>query len=156
MSAMENIERVELGANSLKEVPKLTMNGLNNLFEFGVGEGVMTSVGGIVIGSDSLNSLSSFNFTRFSNVMDIAIGNRSLNIATSVIQLQDNSIDKHEYNHRNKDEDLLFISKYEDYKSRYSVSKKKSKDEEVKIQNLEFNIQNLRFKAVKFLTAFSI
>lgn len=85
MSAMENIERVELGANSLKEVPKLTMNGLNNLFEFGVGEGVMTSVGGIVIGSDSLNSLSSFNFTRFSNVMDIDIGNRSLNIATSVI-----------------------------------------------------------------------
>ena len=48
------------------------------------------------------------------------------NIATSVIQLQDNSIDKHEYNHRNKDEDIQFISKYEDYKSRYSVSRNKS------------------------------
>ena len=48
------------------------------------------------------------------------------NIATSVIQLHDNTLDKHEYNHRNKDEDLQFISKYEDYKSRYSVSKHKS------------------------------
>lgn len=46
------------------------------------------------------------------------------NIATSVIQLQDKSIDKHEYNHRNKDEDLEFISRYEDYKSRYRVSSK--------------------------------
>lgn len=46
------------------------------------------------------------------------------NIATSVIQLYDNSIDKHEYNHRNKDEDVEFISRYENYKSRYSVSKK--------------------------------
>ena len=46
------------------------------------------------------------------------------NIATSVIQLQDKSIDKHEYNHRNKDEDLEFISRYEAYKSRYRVSSK--------------------------------
>ena len=48
------------------------------------------------------------------------------NIATSVIQLQDHSIDKHEYNHRNKDEDVIFVSKYENYKTRYSVSKKKN------------------------------
>ena len=54
------------------------------------------------------------------------------NIATSVIQLQDQTIDKHEYNHRNKDEDLAFVSKYEDYKSRYSVSRK-NKAEEAKI-----------------------
>jgi len=47
------------------------------------------------------------------------------NIATSVIQLQDSSIDKHEYNHRNKDEDVVFVSRYEDFKSRYSVSRKK-------------------------------
>ena len=51
------------------------------------------------------------------------------NIATSVIQLQDSTIDKHEYNHRNKDEDIQFISKYEDYKSRYSVSKHKALEE---------------------------
>ena len=46
------------------------------------------------------------------------------NIATSVIQLYDTTLDKHEYNHRNKDEDLEFVSKYQDYKSRYSVSHK--------------------------------
>ncbi len=45
------------------------------------------------------------------------------NIATSVIQLYDSSLDKHEYNHRNKDEDIEFVSKYQDYKSRYSVSR---------------------------------
>ena len=44
------------------------------------------------------------------------------NIATSVIQLYDKTLDKHEYNHRNKDDDLEFVNKYQDYKSRYSVS----------------------------------
>ena len=48
------------------------------------------------------------------------------NIATSVMQLQDTTLDKHEYNHRNKGEDIQFVSRYEDYKSRYSVSKKTS------------------------------
>ena len=46
------------------------------------------------------------------------------NIATSVIQLHDKTIDKHEYNHRNKDEDMEFLSGYENYKSIYSVPKK--------------------------------
>ena len=50
------------------------------------------------------------------------------NIATSVVQLHDSSIDKHEYNHRNKDEDMLFVSKYENFKSRYSVSRKKQEE----------------------------
>ena len=50
------------------------------------------------------------------------------NIATSVIQLYDSTLDKHEYNHRNKDEDLEFVSKYQDYKSRYSVSKNKASE----------------------------
>lgn len=48
------------------------------------------------------------------------------NIATSVIQLYDSTLDKHEYNHRNKDEDLEFVSKYQDYKLRYSVSRKQN------------------------------
>lgn len=48
------------------------------------------------------------------------------NIATSVIQLQDSTIDKHEYNHRNKDDDMVFVSNYENFKSRYSVSRHKS------------------------------
>ena len=51
------------------------------------------------------------------------------NIATSIIQLQDSTLDKHEYNHRNKDEDIEFVSKYEDYKSRYSVSRKNPEEQ---------------------------
>ena len=51
------------------------------------------------------------------------------NIATSVIQLHDQSIDKHEYNHRNKDEDLEFINRYENYKSRYYVAKTQNPDD---------------------------
>lgn len=46
------------------------------------------------------------------------------NIATSVIQLYDTTLDKHEYNHRNKDEDIEFKERYKDYKSRYRVVKK--------------------------------
>ncbi len=46
------------------------------------------------------------------------------NIAMSVIQLQDRSFDKHEYNHRNKEDDLEFNMRYQDFKSRYRVSKK--------------------------------
>ena len=51
------------------------------------------------------------------------------NIATSVIQLHDQSIDKHEYNHRNKDEDLEFVNRYENYKSRYYVAKSQNQDD---------------------------
>ena len=46
------------------------------------------------------------------------------NIATGVIQLHDITINKHEYNHRNKDEDMEFKNRYKDYKSRYKVPKK--------------------------------
>lgn len=46
------------------------------------------------------------------------------NIATGVIQLHDITINKHEYNHRNKDEDLEFKARYKDYKSRYKVTKR--------------------------------
>lgn len=52
------------------------------------------------------------------------------NIATSVIQLHDITINKHEYNHRNKDEDMEFKNRYKDYKSRYKVTKRNK--EEVK------------------------
>ena len=44
------------------------------------------------------------------------------NIAISVIQLKDSTLGKHEYNHRNKDENEEFIAKYKDYKSRYKVT----------------------------------
>ena len=46
------------------------------------------------------------------------------NIATSVIQLHDATIDKHVYSHRNKEEDKEFTDRYKDYKSRYRVEKK--------------------------------
>ena len=48
------------------------------------------------------------------------------NIATSVLQYRDATLDKHEYNHRNKQEDLAFVSKYKDYKLRYNVKKKET------------------------------
>lgn len=50
------------------------------------------------------------------------------NIATSVIQLHDTTIDKHEYNHRNKDEDIDFVNRYQAYKSRYYVAKSETSD----------------------------
>ncbi len=46
------------------------------------------------------------------------------NIATSVIQLHDVTLDKHVYSHRNKEEDKEFNDRYQDYKSRYRVEKK--------------------------------
>jgi len=46
------------------------------------------------------------------------------NIATSVIQLHDTSLNKHVYSHRNKEEDTEFTNKYQDYKTRYRVEKK--------------------------------
>lgn len=50
------------------------------------------------------------------------------NISTSVIQLYNTTFDKHEYSHRNKDEDLDFKIKYQDYKSRYRVKKKETEN----------------------------
>ena len=47
------------------------------------------------------------------------------NIAISVIQLKDSTLGKHAYNHRNKDEDEVYIDKYKNYKSKFSVSKPK-------------------------------
>ena len=47
------------------------------------------------------------------------------NIAISVIQLKDSTLGKHAYNHRNKDEDEVYINKYKNYKSKFSVSKPK-------------------------------
>ena len=46
------------------------------------------------------------------------------NIATGIIQLTDNTLKKHEYNHRNKEDDLEFKNRYQNYKSIYSVQKK--------------------------------
>jgi len=47
------------------------------------------------------------------------------NVAISILQLKDNTIDKHKYNHRDMDEEEenKFKSKYQNYKSRFSVPK---------------------------------
>lgn len=49
------------------------------------------------------------------------------NIATSVVQLYDTTFNKHKYSHRNKDEDLEFRAKYQDYKTKFKVRKKNKK-----------------------------
>ena len=54
------------------------------------------------------------------------------NIATGVIQLHDITLNKHEYNHRNKDEDMEFKNRYKDYKSRYKVTKRDKETSYVK------------------------
>ena len=50
------------------------------------------------------------------------------NVAISVIQQKDISLGKHEYNHRDKDEDEEYITKYQDYKSRFAVSKEENQE----------------------------
>ena len=94
MSSMPNVKTVNIGSNSLPHIAALTMNGLNALHNFEIGEGVMTSVDGIVIGSNSLNALPSFNFTGFVNVTNIHIGNNSMNVVTNVIASGLNELEK--------------------------------------------------------------
>ena len=51
------------------------------------------------------------------------IAAHSSNIAISIIQLYDIKFNKHQYSHRNKEEDLDFNIEYRDYKSKYRVKK---------------------------------
>ena len=108
MSSMPNVKTVNLGTNSLAHIAALTMNGLNGLYDFVLGEGVMTSVGGIVIGSNSLNALPSFNFTGFANVTNIHIGNNSMNVVTNVIASGLNELEKIEVG----DDSLMVVTAY--------------------------------------------
>ena len=108
MSSMPNVKTVNLGTNSLAHIAALTMNGLNGLYDFVLGEGVMASVGGIVIGSNSLNALPSFNFTGFANVTNIHIGNNSMNVVTNVIASGLNELEKIEVG----DDSLMIATAY--------------------------------------------
>ena len=108
MSSMPNVKTVNLGTNSLTHIAALTMNGLNELYDFAMGEGVMTSVDGIVIGSNSLNALPSFNFTGFVNVTNIHIGNNSMNVVTNVIASGLNELEKIEVG----DDSLMIATAY--------------------------------------------
>ena len=84
LSRFENVKNVEIGSNALKNIKNLTMNGLNELIRFGVGSGSLNGVEIMSIGSNSLNSISSFNFSLFSNVKVIEIGHESMNQVVNV------------------------------------------------------------------------
>ena len=108
MSSMPNVKTVNLGTNSLAHIASLTMNGLNELYDFSIGEGVMTSVDEIAIGSNSLNALPSFNFTGFTNVTNIHIGNNSMNVVTTVLASGLNELNKIEVG----DDSLMIATTY--------------------------------------------
>ena len=84
LSRFENVKNVEIGSNALKNVKNLTMNGLNELIRFGVGSGSLNGVEIVSIGSNTLNSISSFDFSLFSNVKVIEIGHESMNQVVNV------------------------------------------------------------------------
>ena len=84
LSRFENVKNVEIGSNALKNIKNLTMNGLNELIRFGVGSGSLNGVEIVSIGSNSLNSISSFDFSLFSNVKVIEIGHESMNQVVNV------------------------------------------------------------------------
>ena len=84
LSRFENVKNVEIGSNALKNIKNLTMNGLNELIRFGVGSGSLNGVEIMSIGSNTLNSISSFNFSLFSNVKVIEIGHESMNQVVNV------------------------------------------------------------------------
>ena len=108
LSRFDFVKKVDIGSNSLQHAQQLTMNGLNKLTEVNIGEGVMTSVDEIAIGSNSLNALPSFNFTGFSNVTNIHIGNNSMNVVTNVIASGLNELEKIEVG----DDSLMIATAY--------------------------------------------
>ena len=84
LSRFENVKNVEIGSNALKNIKNLTMNGLNELIRFGVGSGSLNGVEIVSIGSNTLNSIPSFDFSLFSNVKVIEIGHESMNQVVNV------------------------------------------------------------------------
>ena len=68
----------------MKNVKNLTMNGLNGLGVLNVGFESLIGVERVDIGSNSLNSISSFDFSLFSNVKVIEIGHESMNQVVNV------------------------------------------------------------------------
>ena len=85
LSRFEMLESIEIGSNALKNVKNVSMNGLNELKSIEIGNGGLIGVERVDIGSNSLNSISSFDFSLFSNVKVIEIVSRSMNNATTVI-----------------------------------------------------------------------
>ena len=88
LSRFEMLKSFEVKSNALRSVKNLTMNGLNGLVEFEVGNGGLNGVETVSIGSNSLNSLSSFDFSPLSSVRVIEIGSESMNSVVDVIASQ--------------------------------------------------------------------
>ena len=88
LSRFEMLKSFEVKSNALRNVKNLTMNGLNGLVEFEVGNGGLNGVETVSIGSNSLNSLSSFDFSPLSSVRVIEIGSESMNSVVDVIASQ--------------------------------------------------------------------
>ena len=88
LSRFEMLKSFEVESNALRNVKNLTMNGLNGLVEFEVGNGGLNGVETVSIGSNSLNSLSSFDFSPLSSVRVIEIGSESMNSVVDVIASQ--------------------------------------------------------------------
>ena len=88
LSRFEMLKSFEVKPNALRNVKNLTMNGLNGLVEFEVGNGGLNGVETVSIGSNSLNSLSSFDFSPLSSVRVIEIGSESMNSVVDMIASQ--------------------------------------------------------------------
>ena len=88
LSRFEMLKSFEVKSNALRNVKNLTMNGLNGLVEFEVGNGGLNGVETVSIGSNSLNSLSSFDFSPLSSVRVIEIGSESMNSVVDMIASQ--------------------------------------------------------------------
>ena len=88
LSRFEMLKSFEVKSNALRSVKNLTMNGLNGLVEFEVGNGGLNGVETVSIGSNSLNSLSSFDFSPLSSVRVIEIGSESMNSVVDMIASQ--------------------------------------------------------------------
>ena len=84
MSSMPNVKTVNLGTNSLTHIAALTMNGLNKLTSFEIGEGSFNQSKTVNIGSNSLNAMAELNLQTFQSLNEVSIGEGSMNAAESV------------------------------------------------------------------------
>ena len=84
LSRFDFVKKVEIGSNSLQHAQQLTMNGLNKLTSFEMGEGSFNQSKTVNIGSNSLNAMGSMDFHTFLSVGSIMIGEESMNAVGSV------------------------------------------------------------------------
>ena len=84
LSRFDFVKKVEIGSNSLQHAQQLTMNGLNKLISFEVGEGSFAGAQGVTVGPGSLNAIGSMDFHTLLSVGSIMIGEGSMNAVGSV------------------------------------------------------------------------